>query len=278
MNRQNRRLNVLCYVGLTIGSLVVLLPILYMASTSMKSMSEIMTSQTVTLFPKQFTLEAYKNIITEYPFFTYLKNSLVISVASTLIAVLFSTLAGYGFSRFHFKGKGLIMMFILVTQMFPAVMLFVPYYKLLTIYGMANSRRGIVLVHIASVIPFCSWMMYGFFNSISRELDEAARIDGCSHLMIFWKIIAPLTLPGLVSTTIYAFIQSWNEYMFSMLCITADKMKTLPVAIGQMASYDKIMWNDLMAASLLSSLPIVILFVFLQRYFISSMTQGAVKG
>ena len=121
-------------------------------------------------------------------------------------------------------------------------------------------------------------MMYGFFNSISRELDEAARIDGCGHIKIFLQIITPLTLPGLVSTTIYAFIQSWNEYMFSMLCITADKMKTLPVVIGQMASYDKIAWNDLMAASLVSSLPVVILFIFLQRYFISSMTQGAVKG
>ncbi|MFR1833255.1 MAG: carbohydrate ABC transporter permease [Lachnospiraceae bacterium] len=278
MNRQKRRIDILCYIGLILGSLMVLIPIIYMISTSLKSINEIMSSRTVTLFPKKVSFEAYRNVVTEYPFFTYLKNSVVISVFSTIIAVLFSTLAGYGFSRFEFKTKGLIMMFILVTQMFPAVMLFVPYYKLLTLYGLANSRTGIVLVHIASVIPFCSWMMYGFFNSISRELDEAARIDGCSHIKIFWRIIAPLTLPGLVSTTIYAFIQSWNEYMFSMLCITAEKMKTLPVAIGQMASYDKIAWNDLMAASLLSSLPVIIMFIFLQRYFISSMTQGAVKG
>ena len=128
-------------------------------------------------------------------------------------------------------------------------MLFVPYYKLLTIYGLANFRRGIILVHIASVIPFCSWMMYGFFNSISGSWTRRPESMACGHLKIFWKIIAPLTLPGLISTTIYAFIQSWNEYMFTMLCITSDKMKTLPVAIGQMASYDKIMWNDLMAAS-----------------------------
>lgn len=165
-----------------------------------------------------------------------------------------------------------------VTQMFPAVMLFVPYYKLLTIYGLANTRAGIIIVHIASVIPFCSWMMYGFFNGIPRELDEAARIDGCGHLRTFLQVVAPLTLPGLISTTIYAFIQSWNEYMFSLLCITKESMKTLPVAIGQMAGYDKIMWNDLMAASLLSSLPVVILFLFLQKYFINSMMAGAVKG
>ena len=135
MNSQ-KRINALCYMGLTLGSLIVLVPILYMASTSFKSINEIMTSSTVTMFPKTFSLEAYKNVITEYPFFTYLKNSVVISTVATVLAVLFSTLAGYGFSRFQFKGKGMIMMFILVTQMFPAVMLFVPYYKLLTIYGL----------------------------------------------------------------------------------------------------------------------------------------------
>lgn len=278
MNKQKRRIDLLCYAGLILGSVLVLIPIIYMASTSLKSINEIMMSSVVTLFPKKISFEAYHNIITDYPFFMYLKNSVIISASSTAIAVSFSTLAGYGFSRFQFKGKGAIMMFILITQMFPAVMLFVPYYKLLTMYGLVNTRRGIALVHIASVIPFCSWMMYGFFDSISRELDEAARIDGCGHFKIFFRIITPLTLPGLISTTIYAFIQSWNEYMFSMLSITSDKMKTLPVIIGQMASFDKIAWNDLMAASLLSSLPVLLLFIFLQRYFISSITQGAVKG
>lgn len=278
MIKRQRRINALCYVGLIVASLIVLVPIIYMASTSFKSIEEIMSSTVVTLFPQAVSTEAYQNIINDYPFFTYLKNSVIISVGATVIAVAFSTLAGYGFSRFRFKGKGVVMMFILITQMFPAVMLFVPYYKLLTIYGLANTRAGIVIVHIASVIPFCSWMMYGFFNSISRELDEAARIDGCGHLRTFLQVVAPLTLPGLISTTIYAFIQSWNEYMFSMLSITKDSMKTLPVAIGQMAGYDKIMWNDLMAASLLSSLPVIILFLFLQKYFISSMLSGAVKG
>lgn len=278
MNKKKFMLNAFTYLFLVLGSMMVLVPILYMVFTSFKSINEIMSSSTMTFFPKAFSGEAYRRIVSEYPFFTYLKNSILISVFSTLVAVVFSTLAGYGFSRFQFKGKNMIMMFILVTQMFPSVMLFVPYYKLLTIYGLTNTRAGIILVHIASVIPFCSWMMFGFFKSISIELDEAARIDGCSHFQTFLRIVAPLTLPGLISTTIYAFIQSWNEYMFTMLCITSDKMKTLTVAIGQMASYDKVMWNDLMAASLVSSLPVTLLFLLLQKYFISSMTQGAVKG
>ncbi len=278
MTKRKIRLDILCYALLALGSLFVLLPILYMISTSFKSISEIQTAKIPTLLPQKFSLEGYKNIISNYPFATYLKNSLLLTCVSTLISVAFSTFAGYGFSRFNFRGKGAAMFFILTTQMFPTVMLYVPYYKLLTMYSLNNTYSGLTLVFVASVIPFCSWMMYGYFNGISRELDEAALIDGCGHFRTFFQIIAPLTLPGLISTTIYAFINNWNEYMFTMLFTTGDTMKTLTLAIGQMAGYDKVMWNDLMAASVISSIPIIVLFIFLQRYFISSLTSGAVKG
>jgi multiple sugar transport system permease protein/raffinose/stachyose/melibiose transport system permease protein len=249
-----------------------------MISTSFKSIEEILTAERATLFPKKISLQGYKNIWTQYPFLIYFRNSITVVLASTVTAVVFSTLAGYGFSRFAFRTKSALMLFILTTQMFPSVMLFIPYFKLLTSYGLANTRFGLSLVYIGSVIPFCSWMMYGFFDSISRELDEAALIDGCGRLRTFIQIVAPLTLPGLISTTIYAFIQGWNEYMFAMLFTTSDDMKTLPVAIGQMIGFYKVMWNDLMAASIVSSIPVLIMFIFLQRYFISSLTRGAVKG
>lgn len=263
---------------LLIASLFVLIPIIYMVSTSLKSINEILTVKHATLFPQAIALEGYENIWTKYPFLTYLKNSAVTVLISTAAAVLLSTLAGYGFSRFRFLGKNTLLMFILVTQMFPSVMLYVPYYKLLSMYKLTSTLAGLTLVYIASVIPFCSWMMYGFFNSISRELDEAAMIDGCGRLRTFWQIVMPLTLPGLISTTIYAFIQGWNEYMFAMLFTNSDALKTLPVAIGQMSQSYSVYWNDLMAASVISSLPLLILFLFLQRYFISNMTGGAVKG
>ena len=225
MSKRKVRLDVLCYIVLILGSLFVILPILYMISTSFKSISEIQTAKVPTLFPKSFSLEGYKNIVGNYPFATYLKNSLLLTCLSTLISVAFSTLAGYGFSRFKFRGKGAAMFFILTTQMFPTVMLYVPYYKLLTMYRLNNTYAGLTLVFIASVIPFCSWMMYGYFNGISRELDEAAFIDGCGRFRTFFQIIAPLTLPGVISTTIYAFIYNWYEYMFTMLFTAADEMK-----------------------------------------------------
>ncbi len=278
MIKRNRRINAICYVLLITASVFVLFPLMYMVSTSFKSINEIMTAPVVTVFPKQLSLEGYRHILKEYHFFTYLKNSVVVTFVSTFICVVFSTLGGYGFSRFRFQGKAAIMMFILVTQMFPSVMLFVPYYKLLSTFGLAKSHAGIILVYTAGTLPFCSWMMYGFFNSISRELDEAARIDGAGYIRTFLQVIAPLTLPGIISTTIYGFLHSWNEYMFAMLCISRDSMKTLPLVIGQMAGFDKIQWNDLMTASFLSSIPMVILFLFLQRYFVSGMTSGSVKG
>ena len=277
MNSQ-KRVNALCYIGLTLGSLIVLVPILYMASTSFKSINEIMTSSTVTMFPKKFSTEAYKNVITEYPFFTYLKNSVVISVTATVLAVLFSTLAGYGFSRFQFRGKGMIMMFILVTQMFPAVMLFVPYYKLLTIYGLANSRRGIILVHIASVIPFCSWMMYGFFNSISRELDEAARIDGMNEYQIWAKIMLPLSKPALSTLTIFTFVNTWNDFLGPLIYLKTEAKKTLQLGLKMFLSQYSSEYGLIMAASVLSLIPVLIVFLALQQYFVEGIAATGVKG
>ena len=248
-----------------------------MVSTTFKTIDEILTAPKATLFPVTPSAEGYVNMWNKYPFVDYIKNSCIVVLASTAVAVLFSTLAGYGFSRFNFRGRGALLMFILVTQMFPSVMLYVPYYKLLALMHLSNTHMGLILVYIGSVIPFCSWMMYGFFNGISRELDEAAMIDGCGRIRTFWQIVMPLTLPGLISTTIYAFIQGWNEYMFAMIFTTSDSLRTLPVAIGQMSKSYSVYWNELMAASCLSSVPLIVVFVFLQRYFISNMTGGAVK-
>lgn len=278
MTKKFWKQNLLTYLLLIFVSLFALIPIIYMVSTSLKSISEILTAQRATLFPVNATVEGYVNTWTKYPFFTYIKNSIVVVLISTFVSVLFSTLAGYGFSRFNFLGKGALLMFILVTQMFPSVMLYVPYYKLLSIWGLSNTHTGLILVYVGSVIPFCSWMMYGYFNSISTELDEAAMIDGCGRIRTFWQIVLPLTLPGLISTIIYAFIHNWNEYMFAMIFTNSDELRTLPVAIGQMSKSYSVYWNELMAASTISSIPLMVMFLFLQRYFISNMTGGAVKG
>lgn len=268
--------NACMYAILTVASAGVLIPTLWMVSTAFKSNEEVMVSPPVWI-PEQPTFDSFIRIWKDYPFADYFLNSVIIVFASTLISLVFSALAGYGASRFRFPGKGAFLTFLLVTQMFPSIMLLIPFYKVLKTFGLIDSHPGLIIVYISFAIPFCTWMMLGFFQGIPKELDEAAMMDGCGKMRTFVQIILPLSLPGLAATAIYSFLMGWNEYMFAFVLMTTEDMKTLPVGIGQLNGFYKIAWNDMMAASIVSSLPLIILFLFMQKYFISSLTAGAVK-
>jgi multiple sugar transport system permease protein len=265
------------YTILTIFSLAVVIPVLWMLSTSVKNDQEIFTVPPRWI-PEQITFDSFSRIWTDYPFTHYFFNSFLVVSSATLISLAFSCLAGYGASRFHFKGKGVFLTFLLVTQMFPSIMLLIPFYKIIQSLGLVNTYIGLIFTYISFTIPFCSWMMMGYFQSIPKELDEAAAIDGCSRFRIFWQIIFPLSLPGVAATAIYSFIVGWNEYMFALVLTQSETMKTVPVGIGQMIGQYKIMWNDMMAASLVATIPLLIIFLFFQKYLISSLTAGSVKS
>lgn len=196
---------------------------------------------------------------------------------STIFGVVCAALCGYGLSRYEFKGKALLLSFLLVTQMFPAVMKIIPYYKILVSLHLNNTRTGLLIVYASFSIPFCTWMMYGYFKSIPTGLDEAARVDGSSAFHTFYRIIMPIALPGLVATVIYAFLQNWNEYMFASVLMSADEKKTITYAISTMADAYKIQWNYLMCAAMISSVPTLAVFTVMQKYLIAGMTAGAVK-
>lgn len=265
------------YLLLLIGCLAVLLPLSWMVITSLKSMADITLSKGITLFPTGPTLDNFVSIWEKYPIAVYIKNSAIAVGGSTIFGVVCAALCGYGLSRYEFKGKGFLLSFLLVTQMFPAVMKIIPYYKILTTVHLNNTRIGLLIVYASFSIPFCTWMMYGYFKSIPTGLDEAARIDGASALYTFYKIILPLALPGLVATVIYAFLQNWNEYMFASVLMSSDTMKTITYAISTMADAYSIQWNYLMCAAIISSVPTLVIFVLMQKYLIAGMTSGAVK-
>ena len=267
---------VICYAVLVFFSLLVLVPVAWMISTSFKTEPETIQIPP-TWIPREPTIQAYIRIWKDYPFVTYFKNSLIIVLGATLLSTVVSCFAGYGVTRFNFRGKGSFMTFMLMTQMFPSIMLLIPYYKVLSIYGLMNTHLGMILVYVSFTIPFCSWMMAGFFKSIPVELDEAAIIDGCSRMRAFRSIILPLTLPGIASTAMYSFITGWNEYMFAQVLISDPTLKTVPIGIAELNGFYKILWNDMMAASLIASIPLIFLFLVSQRSFISSLTAGAVK-
>ena len=253
MNRKKKStiISGVSYAVLLIGCLTVLIPLCWMVITSLKSMTD--------------------------PLLTYIKNSVSAVGGSTIFGVICASLCGYGLSRYSFKGKEFLLSFLLVTQMFPAVMKIIPYYKILVNVHLNNTAIGLMIVYASFTIPFCTWMMFGYFKTIPTGLDEAARIDGSSSFNTFLKIVLPLALPGLVATTIYAFLQNWNEYMFASVLMASDEKKTITFAISTMADAYRIQWNYLMCASIISSIPTLLIFIFLQKHLIAGMTAGAVK-
>jgi len=269
--------NGLVYLILLAMTVAVLIPVLWMLSTSLKNDTELFTIPPRWI-PEDITFASYQRIWEDYPFLNYFMNSIMVVSLSTLIALVFSCLAGYGVSRFRFRGKGMFLTFLLVTQMFPSIMLLIPFYKIIQVMGLTNTHLALILTYISFTIPLCSWMMLGYFQGIPKELDEAAAIDGCGRLRTFIQIVFPLSLPGVSATAIYSFITGWNEYMFALVLTQSEKMKTVPVGIGQLIGQYKIMWNDMMAASLVATIPLSILFVFFQKYLISGLTAGAVKS
>ena len=277
MRRKKIMAGVAMYALLALLASLVLIPVLWMVSTAFKSYGETI-AKPPRWIPQQISFEAFGRLWSEYPFGTYFKNSFVIVLFSMAVSVFASCLAGYGLTRFRFRGRNSLMTFILVTQMFPSVMLLVPFYSIIGKMHLLDTHLGLILVYISFTVPFRTWTMLGFFRALPLDLDEAARIDGCNSWQCFGRIILPLTLPGIASTSIYAFITSWNEYMFAFILTSRPEMKTLSVGIAEMNGFQQVRWNDMMAASLMASLPLILLFVCLQKYFVSGLTSGAVKS
>ena len=277
-NEKRKILNgTLRYVFLIIMALFVLVPVLWMVSTAFKTEAETY-SPTPIWIPSEISLASFKKFFGIYNFGSMTMNSLVTCLGSMIICTVFSCLAGYGVTRFNFKGKKSFLGFLLVNQMFPSVMLVVPFSSMLTKYHMTNTLFGLIIVYAATNIAFSTWMMTSYFKTIPTELDEAARVDGANSFTIFWKIILPLVVPGIAAVAIFVLINGWNEYMYSSVLISKDALKTLTVGIVSLNTQNQVHWNDMMAASSMSCLPLIILFLCFQKYFIAGMTSGAVKS
>lgn len=280
MNKRVRKKKVgqvLDYLILILLAAVVIVPVLWMISTAFKTEAQTYSPKPQWI-PNPVSLESFQKFFTTYNFGRMTVNSLLTCLFAMIICISCAGLAGYGVTRFHFKGKKQLMNFLLITQMFPSVMLVVPFYAVLSKYHLTNSLVGLVIVYAATNVAFSTWMLVSYFKTVPIELDEAARVDGASSFRIFWNIILPLIVPGIAAVAIFVLFNGWNEYMYSSVLISNDKLKTLTVGIISLNSQYQIKWNDLMAASTVSSLPLVVLFVCFQKYFIAGMTGGAVKS
>lgn len=277
-NKQNNQLvtRIASYGVLLTMTFLIFIPILWMISTSLKSEDAIWDTP-IEIIPSKPTLHNFKNIWTTHPFLQYLENSLIVVCTSTLISVAISTFAGYGISRFKFRGRSVYMAFLLATQLFPSIMLLIPYYKIFMTLHLIDQISALIITYISFTIPFCTWMMRGYFAGISKDLDQAAAIDGAGRIKVFTSVILPIAWPGVAATAIYAFIAGWNEYLFAMSFINTDSHKTVSLGIGQLIGEYRILWGELMAGALYALVPMAVIFIFFNRYLVSGLSAGAVK-
>lgn len=228
--------------------------------------------------PKEFSLANFHAVIFGQPFFRWLFNSVVVSLGATLIGVFLACTAGYAFSRFRFPGRQGMMLGFLVTQMFPGTLMMIPIYILMDVLGLIGTLRGLMLVYSVSSIPFCVWMLKGYFDTIPQEIEEAAIIDGASRFYIFWRIMMPLAAPAVAVTALFSFMTAWNEFILAATFMDSEQMYTLPVGLQMMVGEFASEWGHFAAGSILVSIPIVALFYALQKNLVSGLTQGGVKG
>jgi multiple sugar transport system permease protein len=276
--RRERRVDASVSYGLLVlATVFAVFPFVFMLSTSLKSEAEAL-SLPVRWIPKQFTLQAYSEMWTLKPFGSYFWNSIVVSGVTALLSTVVGALAGYGFSRFHFRGRTSLLAFFLATQMISGVLVIGPYFQILAALELYNTLTGLIIAYVTICLPFAAWMSKGYFDSIPKELDEAGLVDGASRLQIFLRIICPIAVPGTVSTLLFAFLLAWQDLLWALCLISIDEKRTVTLGVAFLVGEFVIKWPMLTAASLIGSLPTIILYLFLQRYYVEGLARGAVKG
>jgi multiple sugar transport system permease protein len=255
----------------------VLFPFFWIIVTSLKSTSQISERRSI-FWPQPATLEQYDVLLNRTGFATWLMNSVIVSTLATVISVALSAMAAYALTRLKFIGAGALTTLLLVTYLLPGTLLFIPLYQTLTSLGVINSYASLILTYPTFLLPFATWVLMGYFRSIPVELEEAAMIDGANRFYIFLRITIPLAAPAILSVTLFAFTNAWNEFLFAFVFITSESLRTLPIGLQSMVVGDILPWGRLMAASLLTAVPVALLYVYAQRFLVEGLTVGGVKG
>lgn len=276
-HRPFRLSHLLLYALLTTGSLVMITPFLDMVSTAFKSQTYVLEVPP-SLIPREPTLQNFVDAWQSNHFALFFRNSLVVAVSTTVLSLLVSAMLAYGLARFEFPGKNLVFYAILLTMMIPSLMLIIPQFMLAKTLGLRNSLTGLVLVYTAMNIPLNTFLLRGFFEELPRELEEAMLIDGGGHFTIFTRMALPLSTPALATVAIFTFLAAWDEFTWALTAIDDATKRTLPVAIATFQGEHLTQWGLVFAASLVAILPVIIVFVTLQRYFVKGLTSGAVRG
>jgi multiple sugar transport system permease protein len=265
------------YAVICAVTFAVLFPLVWMVVTAVKPTAEIY-SPTSGWLPSKLDWSHLKVAWVEKNFSTYFINSFVVSVVTAIFSTVVAILGGYALARFEFVGKRFLGAFVLLIYLVPVILLALPFYLLLSMLDLLDTRLGLILAVATYAVPFSIWVLKGYFAQVPPEIEEAAIVDGASRIGALWWVVLPVALPGIVATFLFCFILAWDDYLFGLIIVNSDSMRTLPLAVGLMASDYAISDGLMMAMGTITTLPIVLLYLFFQRYFISGLTAGSVKG
>jgi multiple sugar transport system permease protein len=265
------------YIGVLVGAVFAGFPVLWMLSSSFKSNANIFE------FPPQivdssFSISSYVAVLTDPVELGYFANSYIVALSVTAITLLVALLTAYAFSRHEFPGKRVINIVIIGVQAVPPITLLIPFFGIMVGLGLYNTYQGLIITYVVFTLPYAVIMMTAYFDTLPRELDEAAKVDGAGSQGVLWRILVPISGPGMVSVGLYTFMISWNEYLFALTLTQTDNRRTVPVGIQLLMGQNNYLWNQVMAMSILGSIPVLALFLIFQRYFIGGLSAGAVKS
>lgn len=262
---------------LAIYLLMVVLPIYWMTITSFKTHPEIINAQLVTYFPRTFTLENYTILFKLMKYGTFLRNSVILSAGTGLLVVMMSILGGYAFARYHFRSKSLLLVFFLVTQMIPGILVIIPMYLAFSKLNMLTTLWPLFIFYVVVNMPFCVITMRSFFERIPNALEEAAKVDGCGKIGTLFRIVLPVMFPGIVAVFVFAFIGAWNELIAGTIFTNMPDQWTIPVGLKSLIGKYDVKWGALMAGGVMALIPTAVMFIFVQRFVVEGLTSGSVK-
>jgi len=267
------------WLPLGVALVFTLFPFYWMAVTSIKPNAELYNTQMMPLLVQNPTLKHYIDLLSETPFLLWTWNTMLVAVVSTAISLVLGVMLAYPLARINFPGAALIAIGVAGSYLVPQPLLFIPMADIINRMGLGNTLTSVMLTYPTLLVPFCAWLLMGYFKTVPHELEEAARIDGASHFQAMWRIVLPLCTPGFISAGIFAFTLAQNEFLYALIFLTKTNVRTVPVgAIAELIRGDVFYWGQLMAAALLGSVPVAIIYSFFVEHYVAGLTAGSVKG
>ncbi len=276
MIKEDIKIRFLVCVGLLVGLVFTLFPVFWIFISSVKTNTEVF-AYPPSFIPENFTLSAYFNIFNDEDKLRFFFNSYFIAIIVTILTLLISILSGYSFSRFDFKLKRILNLSIISTQTIPPITLLIPYFGIVVTFKIFDTYLALILTYLVFTIPYATLMMTSYFNTLPKELDDAVLMDGGSNFTALCRVIIPISLPGIVATCVYTFLLCWNEFLFALTLTKSYEMRTVPIGIQLLMGQHAYEWNEMMAMSIIGTVPILFLYLFAQKYFLAGLTSGSVK-